>query len=78
MLSVTDLQKTCETGVTTSVSGSETVAMIGPSGAGKSTFIRCIDRLTEPTAGSIDLDGTELTALGDDALRSARRDIGVS
>jgi phosphonate transport system ATP-binding protein len=83
MLDVTDLEKTYETGdealtgVTTSVSGSETVAMIGPSGAGKSTFIRCINRLTEPTTGSICLDGTELTTLGDDELRSARRDIGM-
>jgi len=83
MLTVTDLQKTYSTGdealkgVTMSVEGSETVAMIGPSGAGKSTFIRCINRLTEPTAGSITLDGRELTELDDDALRTARRDIGM-
>ncbi|MEF8820378.1 MAG: phosphonate ABC transporter ATP-binding protein [Haloferacaceae archaeon] len=83
MLRVTDLQKTYPTGdealkgVTMSVEGSETVAMIGPSGAGKSTFIRCINRLTEPSGGEVSLDETELTALGDDALRSARRDIGM-
>jgi phosphonate transport system ATP-binding protein len=83
MLHVTNLQKTYDSGdealrgVTTSVEGSETVAMIGPSGAGKSTFIRCVNRLTEPSGGEIDLDGTELTALGDDDLRAARRDIGM-
>ena len=83
MLRVTDLQKTYATGdealkgVTTSVKGSETVAMIGPSGAGKSTFIRCVNRLTEPSGGEVHLDDTELTELGDDALRAARRDIGM-
>ena len=83
MLRVTDLRKTYPTGdealkgVTTSVEGSETVAMIGPSGAGKSTFIRCVNRLTEPSGGEVHLNDTELTALGDDALRAARRDIGM-
>ncbi len=83
MLRVTDLRKTYPTGdealkgVTTSVEGSETVAMIGPSGAGKSTFIRCVNRLTEPSGGEVHLDDTELTGLGDDALRAARRDIGM-
>ncbi|GAB3708090.1 phosphonate ABC transporter ATP-binding protein [Halorubrum pallidum] len=82
-LDVTDLQKTYPTGdealkgVDLSIGGSETTAMIGPSGAGKSTFIRCINRLTEPTEGSIELDGTDLTALDDDGLREARRDIGM-
>ena len=83
MLTVSGLQKTYSSGdealrgVDLSVEGSETVAMIGPSGAGKSTFIRCINRLTEPTGGVIELDGSELTALGDDELRAARRDIGM-
>jgi phosphonate transport system ATP-binding protein len=83
MLEVTGLEKTYPTGdealkgVTMSVEGSETVAMIGPSGAGKSTFIRCINRLTEPSGGDVQLDGTELTGLDGDALRSARKDIGM-
>ncbi|MEF8906039.1 MAG: phosphonate ABC transporter ATP-binding protein [Haloarculaceae archaeon] len=83
MLEVVDLQKTYDTGdealkgVSLTVQGSETVAMIGPSGAGKSTFIRCINRLTEPSGGTVSLDGTELTALDDGGLRSARRDIGM-
>ncbi|MFC5369091.1 phosphonate ABC transporter ATP-binding protein [Salinirubrum litoreum] len=83
MLEVTGLEKTYPTGdealkgVGLSVEGSETVAMIGPSGAGKSTFIRCINRLTEPSAGEIRLDERELTGLDGDALRSARKDIGM-
>ena len=82
-LDVTDLRKTYPTGdealkgVDLTVGGSETTAMIGPSGAGKSTFIRCVNRLTEPTAGTVELDGTDLTALDDDGLRAARRDIGM-
>jgi phosphonate transport system ATP-binding protein len=83
MLTVSELRKTYPTGdealksVDLSVDGSETVAMIGPSGAGKSTFIRCINRLTEPTAGTVELDGEDLTGLDDEALRAARRDIGM-
>ncbi|WP_066413242.1 phosphonate ABC transporter ATP-binding protein [Halorubrum aethiopicum] len=82
-LDVTDLRKTYPTGdealkgVDLSIDGSETTAMIGPSGAGKSTFIRCVNRLTEPTGGTVEIDGTELTALDDDGLREARRDIGM-
>jgi phosphonate transport system ATP-binding protein len=83
MLEVTNLQKTYPTGdealkgVSLSVEGSETVAMIGPSGAGKSTFIRCVNRLTEPSGGIVSLDGTRLTHLDGADLRSARRDIGM-
>jgi phosphonate transport system ATP-binding protein len=82
-LEAIDLSKTYPTGdealngVSLSVEGSETVAMIGPSGAGKSTFVRCVNRLTEPTSGTLRLDGTDLTALGSDELREARRDIGM-
>lgn len=83
MLSVTDLRKTYSsgeealTGVSLEVTGSETVAMIGPSGAGKSTFIRCVNRLTEPSGGSVVLDGVEITDLSGKKLRKARRDIGM-
>ena len=83
MLEVRELRKTYPTGdealkgVSLTVEGSETVAMIGPSGAGKSTFIQCINRLTDPSSGTVTLDGTELTALDAGELRSARRDIGM-
>lgn len=39
----------------------EKVVIIGPSGSGKSTFLRCLNLLEIPTAGSICFDGTELT-----------------
>jgi phosphonate transport system ATP-binding protein len=52
-------------------------AVIGPSGTGKSTLIRCINRLVEPTAGEIRLHGQALTGLRGQALRLARRRIGM-
>src|SRR5690606_37187450 len=69
--------ETAVKGVDLSLPKGQVVALIGPSGAGKSTLIRCINRLVEPTAGSIRLAGTELTDLGRGALRRARRDIGM-
>ena len=55
----------------------QVMALIGPSGAGKSTLIRCVNRLVEPTSGSVMLDGHEITALGGAALRRARRRMGM-
>ncbi len=55
----------------------QVMALIGPSGAGKSTLIRCVNRLVEPTTGSIFLDDTELTALSQVQLRRARRRMGM-
>ncbi len=53
------------------------VAIIGASGAGKSTLLRCINRLVDPTSGSIELNGVELTTLKRRELRLARRRIGM-
>ena len=39
----------------------EVVAIIGPSGSGKSTFLRCLNLLEQPTAGTITFAGTEIT-----------------
>jgi phosphonate transport system ATP-binding protein len=83
MLEARDLTKVYPTGdealtnVSTTIASNEIVAMIGPSGAGKSTFIRCINRLTEPTGGTVVLDGTDLTALSKKELRAARRNVGM-
>ncbi len=52
-------------------------AIIGPSGTGKSTLIRCINRLVEPTAGEILLEGRDLARLSGADLRLARRQIGM-
>ncbi|MGQ9454816.1 MAG: phosphonate ABC transporter ATP-binding protein [Armatimonadota bacterium] len=53
------------------------VAIIGLSGAGKSTFLRCINRLVEPTAGRIWLGDVEITAASYHELRQIRRRIGM-
>lgn len=53
------------------------VAIIGPSGTGKSTLIRCINRLVDPTSGSMMLGGTDLAKLQGEPLRTARRRLGM-
>jgi len=53
------------------------LAVVGLSGSGKSTLLRCINRLIEPTAGQIILDGDDITAAQPDELRRIRRRIGM-
>jgi ABC-type polar amino acid transport system ATPase subunit len=48
-------------GINTEVQKGEVVVVIGPSGSGKSTFLRCLNLLETPTAGSIYVDGAEIT-----------------
>ena len=55
----------------------QVMALIGPSGAGKSTVIRCVNRLVEPTAGTITLNDLEITKLHSGELRKARRRMGM-
>jgi phosphonate transport system ATP-binding protein len=52
-------------------------AIIGPSGAGKSTLIRCVNRLVEPTGGSIRFQGVDLLKLSEAEMRLQRRGIGM-
>lgn len=47
-------------GVSTEIKKGEVVAVIGPSGSGKSTFLRCLNRLEEPTLGHIIINGEDL------------------
>ena len=65
------------TGVNVVIDRPQVVAIIGSSGAGKSTFIRCINRLVEPTAGRILLNGQDIVQLDRRGLRVARRRIGM-
>ena len=56
---------------------SDIFGVIGYSGAGKSTLVRCINLLEYPTSGKILLEGIDLTALGEKALRRQRQKIGM-
>ncbi|CCG55565.1 amino acid transport ATP-binding protein [Brachyspira pilosicoli WesB] len=47
-------------GIDVNVEKGEIIAIIGPSGSGKSTFLRCINRLEEPTCGKIFIDGENI------------------
>tara|TARA_X000000950_G_scaffold273656_1_gene357702 strand:- start:31 stop:831 length:801 start_codon:yes stop_codon:yes gene_type:complete len=53
------------------------IGVIGRSGAGKSTMLRLINRLIDPTAGSVTFQGTEITALKGKQLRNWRRDCAM-
>ena len=83
MLRIENLTKRYKTGdlalkgVTLDIPDGQVMALIGPSGAGKSTLIRCINRLVEPTSGSVHLGDSELTHLSAGALRKARRRMGM-
>ena len=83
MLQIQNLVKRYKTGdqalkdVTLEVPKGQVMALIGPSGAGKSTLIRCVNRLVEPTSGSIRLADLELTRLGSGELRRTRRRMGM-
>ncbi|HXG15764.1 MAG TPA: ABC transporter ATP-binding protein [Calidithermus sp.] len=61
-------------GVTLEARAGEVLAITGPSGSGKSTLLGLIAGLDRPTAGSVVLDGVEVTALDEDALARLRRD----
>jgi putative ABC transport system ATP-binding protein len=61
-------------GLSFDVSDGEFVAVTGPSGSGKSTLLGLMAGLDQPTAGSIVVDGVDVTALDEDALARFRRD----
>ncbi len=63
-------------GIDLAVARGELVVVIGPSGSGKSTLLRCCNRLEEPSAGSIEIDGTDILVSGVD-LNQVRRRIGM-
>ena len=64
-------------GVDLKVNAGEVFGVIGRSGAGKSSLVRVVNLLNRPTAGRVLVGGRELTSLSGEALRVARRDIGI-
>src|SRR5690349_7806461 len=64
-------------GISLTFGGRGTTALIGPSGTGKSTFLRCINRLIEPSSGEIMFLGQDLARLHGRDLRQVRRRIGM-
>ena len=64
-------------GIELDVPAGQIVGVIGASGAGKSTLIRCVNLLERPTQGRVEVDGVDLTALDEQALTLARRNIGM-
>lgn len=83
MLEIRDLAKTYDDGtqalrgVSFTVKPGEFLVVIGLSGSGKSTLLRCINRLVEPTRGSVILDDRDLTRAEPSRLRELRREIGM-
>ena len=63
--------------VSLSIEKGEIFGIIGFSGAGKSTLVRCMNLLERPTAGTVAVDGRELTALAAKELRQARKKTGM-
>ncbi len=64
-------------GVSLTVPAGSIHGIIGHSGAGKSTLVRCLTMLDRPTSGTITINDVDLTAARSDALRTARRRIGL-
>ncbi len=63
--------------VSLDIADGEIFGIIGYSGAGKSTLVRCINLLERPTAGKVEVDGRDLTAMGEKDLRQARKKISM-
>ena len=78
---VTDLKKSFGNthvlkGIDLTVKEGEVVCIIGPSGSGKSTLLRCLNRLEEPTSGTIIVDDVEITDKKTD-INKVRENIGM-
>ncbi|MFL0196706.1 methionine ABC transporter ATP-binding protein [Clostridium sp. WILCCON 0269] len=86
MISIRDLNKTFNTpngkvevlkNINLKIEKGDIFGIIGFSGAGKSTMIRCLNRLEEPTSGTVFIGDKDITAMGKDELREARKKIGM-
>ena len=64
-------------GIDTTIEKGEKVVVIGPSGSGKSTFLRCLNMLEKPTAGSVIFEGSDLTKMSEKQLYKVREKMGM-
>ena len=62
--------------ISVTINDGDVISVIGPSGTGKSTLLRCINMLTEPTEGSIIVDGQDITEKGCN-LNEIRKKMGM-
>ena len=83
LVSVRDLVKIYPTGtrgldgISLDFQKGEFIVLIGLSGSGKSTLLRCINRLVDPTSGTVTFDGIDVTRASGVELRRIRRRIGM-
>ena len=63
-------------GISTEISEGEVISIIGPSGSGKSTFLRCINRLEEPTSGKLFINGKNIMDPDID-INKIREEVGM-
>jgi len=62
--------------ITQHINQGEKVVIVGPSGSGKSTFLRCMNLLEEPTSGTIEFDGVDMTSPKTD-INKMRQHMGM-
>ncbi|MCD7725042.1 MAG: ATP-binding cassette domain-containing protein [Clostridiales bacterium] len=60
-----------------SIQTGDIYGIIGMSGAGKSTLVRCLNFLERPSAGTVEIEGEDLSSLSERALRAKRREIAM-
>ncbi len=86
MISIKNLSKTFEgkngsvralKNINLEIADGEIFGIIGMSGAGKSTLVRCINMLERPSAGSVEIDGKDLTRLSEKELREMRKSVAM-
>lgn len=63
-------------GISTEIKEGEVISIIGPSGSGKSTFLRCINRLEEPTSGEIKINNKNILERKVD-INKIREEVGM-
>lgn len=79
MIKVTDIHKSFGTlevlkGVSLDVAAGEVVSIVGASGAGKTTLLQIIGTLSRPDSGRVEIDGRDVSALGDKTLSQFRNE----